>query len=188
MTTVYVIVKYITIAGTFLKAFFEHITCRVYEVLVEDGRYLPATEMCGHIEHEFIKTRKVSFGVCFFPFLFNLILGLIFTSLGSMNVYFLGEFYFKSGFPHLLNFFYLYLGISLLTNLFPQMEDALTLKELIYNKDTNLFIKIIAAPVFAILYCGVVLEKYGITFITSILFSFVLPYFYTWLLPLAVNI
>ena len=55
MTVIYVIVKYLTIVGTFTKAFFEHLSCRVYEVLIEDGRYLANSEMCGHIEHEFIR-------------------------------------------------------------------------------------------------------------------------------------
>ena len=168
MTTLYVIIKYFTIVGTFTKAFFEHLSCRIYEVLIEDGRYLAPTEMCGHVEH------------------FNLILGLVFTSVGALNVLHLGEFFTASGKINILNYVFLWLGISFLTNLFPQMEDALTLKELIYNKETNLFVKIIAAPIFAILYCGAKLERYGLTLITSILFAFVLPSIYGLFLPLAV--
>lgn len=186
MTTLYVIIKYFTIVGTFTKAFFEHLSCRIYEVLIEDGRYLAPTEMCGHVEHEFIKKRGVCFGICFFPFMFNLILGLVFTSVGALNVLHLGEFFTASGKINILNYVFLWLGISFLTNLFPQMEDALTLKELIYNKETKLFVKIIAAPIFAILYCGAKLERYGLTLITSILFAFVLPSIYGLFLPLAV--
>jgi len=47
MKTVYLIVKYITVAGTFLQAFFEHLSCRMYSVLIEDGRYLRANEICS---------------------------------------------------------------------------------------------------------------------------------------------
>ena len=129
MTTVYIIVKYLTFVGAYMKGFFEQLSCRVYEVLIEDGRYLTATELCGHVEHEIIKKRSVSFVVCFFPFLFNIILGLVFVSVGSMNVYFLGEFFtYNKGIVHILNFVFLWLGISMLTNLFPQIEDALTLR------------------------------------------------------------
>ena len=184
MTTVYIIVKYLTFVGAYMKGFFEQLSCRVYEVLIEDGRYLTATELCGHVEHEIIKKRSVSFGVCFFPFLFNLILGLVFVSVGSMNVYFLGEFFnYNKGIVHILNFVFLWLGISMLTNLFPQIEDALTLRELIYGKNTNIVLKILAAPIFAVLYCGAFLERWGITFLTSIAFSLAVPSIYATFLP-----
>lgn len=64
----------------------------MYDVLIEDGRYLRSNEMCGHIEHELIKKRGTVFGVCFFPFLFNLLIGLILTAAGSVNIFYLGEF------------------------------------------------------------------------------------------------
>ena len=175
MSILYMIVKYITVPGTYMKAFFEHLSCRTYEVLVEDGRYLRANEMCGHIEHEIIKKRGMSFGVCFFPFLFNLILGLVFVTVGAMNVYYVGEFFSGSGNVKIINFIFLWLGISFLTNLFPQVEDAITMKELIYSKNTNIVGKIFAAPIFAILYCGAYLEKWGITLLTSVAFSFAVP-------------
>lgn len=184
MNTIYIAVKYLTVIGSYMKAFFEHFTCRVYDVLIEDARYLTATELCGHIEHEIIKKRSVSFGVCFFPFLFNLIFGMIFTSVGAMNIYYMGEFFTaEKGIVHIVNFLFLWIGISMLTNLFPQIEDALTLRELIYSENTNIVLKILASPVFAILYCGAFLEKWGITFITSVLFSFSLPVIYAMILP-----
>ena len=34
----------------------------MYDVLIEDGRYLRSNEMCGHIEHELIKKRGTAFG------------------------------------------------------------------------------------------------------------------------------
>lgn len=184
MTAIYVISKYFTVVGTYVKAFFEHVCCRVYEILVEDGRYLPANEMCGHIDHEIIKRRSASFGVCFFPFLFNLLIGMVFISVGAMNVYYIGEFFTKSGFVNIVNFLFLWLGVSFLTNLFPSVEDAITLKGLIYSKQTNIFVKIIASPVFAVLYIGAFLESKGITLLTSIAFSFAVPEIYTHILPL----
>lgn len=63
MRAVYLTVKYITIVGTFLQGFFEHLSCRMYDVLIEDGRYLRSNEMCGHIEHELIK-REALHSVC----------------------------------------------------------------------------------------------------------------------------
>lgn len=189
MRIVYLAVKYITIIGTFLQAFFEHLTCRAYEILIEDGRYLRKNEMCGHIEHELIRKRSTIFAMCFFPFLFNLLLGLVAVSVGSVNVYYLGEFFTEKGFPHFLNFLFLWVGISALTNLFPQWEDALTLKEEIYGKGkSNLFVKIIAAPIFGILYAGAYLQRYGLTLVTSIAFSFAVPYILSTFVPALYNL
>ena len=177
MRIVYLIVKYITLPGTFLQAFFEHLTCRVYEVLVEDGRYLRANEMCGHIQHELVRKRSTSFGICFFPFLFNLIAGLMLTAVGAVNVLYLGEFFTSGGSVHILNFLFLWVGISCLT-------DALTFKELLYGKGkSNLFVKIIAAPVFAVLYVGSYLQKWGATLLTSAAFAYALPYILGTFLP-----
>ena len=109
MRAVYLTVKYITIVGTFLQGFFEHLSCRMYDVLIEDGRYLRSNEMCGHIEHELIKKRGTAFGVCFFPFLFNLLIGLILTAAGSVNIFYLGEFFMSadSKVPNFPNFLFL---------------------------------------------------------------------------------
>ena len=184
MRIVYLIVKYITLPGTFLQAFFEHLTCRVYEVLVEDGRYLRANEMCAHIQHELVRKRSTSFGICFFPFLFNLIAGLMLTAVGAVNVLYLGEFFTSGGSVHILNFLFLWVGVACLTNLFPQTEDALTFKELLYGKGkSNLFVKIIAAPVFAVLYAGSYLQKWGATLLTSAAFAYALPYILGTFLP-----
>ncbi len=188
MRVVYLIVKYITLIGTFLQAFFEHLTCRVYEVLIEDGRYLRPNEMCGHVEHEIIRKRSVAFGVCFFPFLFNLLVGLISVCVGAVNVYYLGEFFTTGGMVHFMNFLFLWMGISCLSNLFPQWEDALALKEEIYGKGkSNLFVKIIAAPIFACFYGGAFLQKYGITLLTSVAFSFAVPYILGLFVPQVYN-
>lgn len=184
MTTLYVIIKVLTLPGTYVKAFFEHVACRVYEVLIEDGRYLPANEMCGHIEHELIKRRGVSFGVCFFPFIFNLLIGLVFISVGSMNVFYVGEFFTKGGFVNIVNFVFLWCGISFLTNLFPSLEDALTLKGLIYSKESKAVVKIFATPIFAILFCGAYLERYCVTFLTSIALSLLVPEIFAHILPI----
>lgn len=185
MKIVYLIVKYITIVGTFLQAFFEHLTCRLYGVLIEDGRYLRSNEMCGHIEHELLKKRSTIFGVCFFPFLFNLLFGLVLTGVGSMNIFCLGEFFTSTGMVHFANFLFLWVGISCLTNLFPQMEDALALKEALYGKDShlNIVLKILAAPIFAILYAGAYLQQWGVTLLTSIGFSFLMPLIFRSFLP-----
>lgn len=175
MKTLGLIVKYFTFIGAYTHGFFEHLACRMCGVLIEDARYLRANEMCGFTDHELIRKRSASFCVCFFPFCMNLLFGLIFTAAGAVNLYYLGSFFTKGGFPHIVNFLLLWLGLSFLTNLFPSFEDALMLKEHLYGKDKNTAIKVLAAPVFGILYGGAYLLQYGGTLLTSIAFSVSLP-------------
>ena len=76
----------------------------------------------------------------------------------------------------------MYIGISLCANLFPQIEDVMMLKEnfFINNKKIS---KILVAPFYAIFFVGARLEKLGLTLLTSIAFSFVVPTILGWFVP-----
>ena len=75
MTIVYVITKYITVIGSILKGFWEHLFCRILGVPVSDARYLQATELCGHVEHDFTKTKAVTFFINYLPGMMNRLFG-----------------------------------------------------------------------------------------------------------------
>lgn len=170
MRIIYVIVKLITLPGAMLHAFFEHMSCRICKILVDDAKTVRTDEMLSHIEHELVKRRGASFDICFIPFIFNLFFGLTLLCSGSVAIFYLGSY------KNALLWFLLYMGIALLTNLFPQMEDVLMLKENVFNKKTNTAVKVIVAPFYALFYIGAQLEHFGLTLLTSISFAFVYPY------------
>lgn len=170
MRIIYVIVKLLTFPGAMTHAFFEHMSCRICKILVDDARTLRTDEMLSHIEHELVRRRGASFDICFMPFLFNLFIGITVLSSASVAVLYLGSY------KNALLWFLLYMGIAFLTNLFPQIEDVLMLKENVFNKETNTFIKVLAAPFYAIFYVGAQLERFGLTLFTSIGFAFAYPY------------
>ena len=170
MRIVYIIVKLLTLPGAMMHSFFEHLSCRICKVLVDDARTIRNDEMLSHIEHELVKRRGASFDICFIPFIFNLFFGIIFLATGSVAIIYLGAY--KSWMLWVL----FYLGISFLTNLFPQMEDVLMLKENVYKKKSNIFVKVIVAPFYGIFYVGAQLERFGLTLLTSLGFAYALPY------------
>lgn len=144
MNTVYVISKYITVIGSLLKGFWEHLICRMLAIPVQDARYLQANELCGHVEHDFTKTKAKTFFLCFLPTMMNIIFGWEMAAAGL-----LGLFKLQVQPSSLIFYVYivlLYLGISLLNNTAPLYEDALNNWDLIYGKDckTNIFVKIFA--------------------------------------------
>lgn len=170
MELIYKIVKYITFPGAVFKAFLEHLTCRLYEIPAEDIRSMQPNELCGHIEHELVRGRK-SFGVCFLPFILALISGLVVIAPATMSIMYIGEY-------NLVSILLLYFGISILTNMFPLMEDAYSMWESLYEEGSTAkkSSKILLAIPAGIIYAGALLERFGITFLTSIAFSFGLPY------------
>lgn len=171
MRILYVIVKALTIPGTVLHALWEHCLCRRFHCQVEDARYFQANELCGHVEHDFMPTRAKRFLICFLPFLFNLILGLLIVIPAGVHVFKLQQY---------TNIFYLltlWIGISLLTSLFPLAEDAFAMWESFYaaGNDANIAVKILLFPIIAILMAGSFLERWGITLLTSIAAAWFLP-------------
>ncbi len=182
MRMIYLIVKFLTLPGTMLHAFFEHVSCRSQNVLVEDARVIQANEMLGHIDHELIKKKGASFDICFIPFFLNFMLGLLTLSYGTTIIYYYGKL------TDIFAWVCLYSGISLWTNLFPQIEDVMMLKENYFDNNNKKISKILVAPFYGVFFVGARLEKWGLTLITSILASFAVPYFYGWFVPAIYNL
>ncbi len=184
----YLIAKTVTLPGTLLKAFFEHIACRLTLTAMDNDRYYQGNEMCGHVEHDLAERKGQAFVLCFFPFFLSCVLGLIFSWAGSIDIIALGEFR-RNEQVNLMGFLYLYLGLCFLTNMFPSTEDYLSFKELFYGKDSkNLFLKIILAPFFAIFFIGTKLEKCGLSLLTSAAFIFFMPQMLALFVPTLTNL
>ncbi|MBR3790101.1 MAG: hypothetical protein IKJ86_08930 [Clostridia bacterium] len=177
MTYIYVATRIITYFGTELRVLWEQIVCRFLKIPQEDTRTFKATEMCGHVEHELLKTLTESFLMCFVPFFMNFILGICILLTGSYRVFYIGDI----SIPSIV---FLVAGISLLANCAPSFEDALSFKDYLYSKDTSLFVKIILTPHFAVSYAAAFLERYSVTFVLAILFAWVFPTLFSFTFPL----
>lgn len=183
----YLIAKTITLPGTLLKAFLEHVACRLTLTAMENDRYYQGNEMCGHVEHDLAERKGQAFVLCFFPFIISCILGLIFSWAGSIDIIALGEFR-RNEQVNLMGFLYLYLGLCFLTNMFPSTEDYLSFKDLFYGKGSkNVFLKIILAPLFVIFFIGTKLEKCGLSLLTSAAFIFFMPQLLSLFVPAITN-
>lgn len=175
MVIVYEIIKFLTFPGALLKGFLEHLFCRIYRVPVEYSDYMQRNELCGHVEH-LLAPHKGSFGICFGPHLIMLLLGLVISFPGAMDLFYLGTF-------NWLSVILLYVGISFLTNAFPLVEDALNMWGELFSAESKTVSKVLLAVPAAIMYAGAYLEKYGLTLLTGAACAYVLP----WLLALLVG-
>ena len=73
MTSLYILIKYLTFPGALVRGMWEQIVCRFCKVPVEDNRYLRRDEMISHIDHEFMPKAQGAFAICFVPFFFNML-------------------------------------------------------------------------------------------------------------------
>lgn len=173
MEVVYAIIKIITFPGTILKGFFEQLACRIYKIPVTNNDYIQTNELCGHVEHDLVRGKK-SFAVCFLPFILNLLAGLAITTPATVLIFYIDK---SSVVFSIIAYFAAYLGISLLVNMFPLIEDSLSMWESLYGKESTatMVSKILLAPFAVILLCGSYLERYCITLITSLILAYYLP-------------
>lgn len=188
MRLIYVITKILTFPGALTKALFEQIMCRIFKCPVEDNRYLRTDEMCGHVDHELIERPIASYMFCFIPGLLNFLLAQILCLFPLINIGLLGNykgFVASSGLSSLIKeeamvntldfilpFFFAWVCVSLLTNIFPLIEDAVVMKE--QYKKLNPVLKVVFFPGYIVMRIGAVLEKYGITFLLLVALTFVI--------------
>lgn len=169
MDTLFFITRILTFFGSALRCFWEFIACRLLKLPIEDTRCFKTNEMCSHIEHELTEKTSHAFFLCFLPFIINLLLGTCFLVYSSY-------FIFYAGIVSLTSVLMLIIGISLYSNLFPSIENALSLKDYVFSEDSSIAVKILLAPFTYLMLAGAFVEKYSITVLTSIIAAIAFPF------------
>lgn len=163
MSVIYVISKYLTVIGSFLKGFWEQLFCKILNIPVQDARYLQANELCGHVEHDFTKSKIITFLLCYLPGFMNRLFGY-----GMVIGGYLGLFYLRVPSNTVIFWVYLvflYVGVSLLCNNAPLYEDALNNWSLLYGKGekTNIVAKFFAFIPSVYMLAAAWMEKYALS-------------------------
>lgn len=166
MTILYIITKILTFPGAYLRAFWEHLTCRLLRLPVERDGYLHLDETCGHVEHAMASKRFAAFLIETGPGFMNFITGLPLFLCGVIQLRILGVRYGDVQWLFVVYAAALYLGASLLCSLFPMVEDALNAHFLIYQAPgKNPVGMVFAAVPHFIALAGAYLEKYCLPFL-----------------------
>ena len=176
MTGLYVLVKAICFPGTFLKAFWEHLSCRTLGVpIYAADTYISGNILSGHISMIPAETPGKSFFVCFLPSLVNFLIGFPAFAAGVLTLGYLGVDVIDpvSGkfCPMFIVYVLLYLfGSSCLCNLFPYTQDALHMWRMHFGKtgQAGMVRKVFAFLPICILTGGAYLERFCVTFLASV--------------------
>lgn len=171
MTALYIASKILTFPGAFIKGFWEQLTCKLLGLPVEVPGYLRIDEACGHVEHAFPKKGWPAYLVATGPAFMNFNIGLWIFLAGFLNLRFMGITPADSTAFFVIYVVMTYVGISMLCNVFPLVEDAMNLYDLLYRqKKGNAAGRFFAYIPTAITYAGAYLEKYCVTPLLWIVF------------------
>lgn len=167
MRILYVIGKYITFPGAFLRAFWEQVTCLLLGLPVENTGYLRADEMCGHIEHVLPKKASAAYISATAPGVMSLIAGLPLTIFGIINLRVLGVAPADSVLLFVIYILILYAGVSVMCCLHPQFEVAQNLWDITLEKLRSKDTKSKVGGIFMFLpalctYIGAILERFSV--------------------------
>ncbi len=167
MRIIYVIGKFITFPGAFLRAFWEHLTCLLLGIPVEHTGYLRADEMCGHIEHFLPKKMGAAFVSAVAPGVMGLVSGLPMAATGLANLRFMGATFGDSPVLFIIYIIMSYVGVSIMCCLHPQYEIAVNLWEITVSKLRSRKAKSVIAAVLTVVpswlvYFGALLERFSV--------------------------
>ncbi len=167
MRIIYVIGKYITFPGAFLRAFWEHLTCLLLGSPVENTGYLRADEMCGHIEHYLPQKTAAAFVQAIAPGIMGMLTGFPIFAFGFANLRFMGCTFNDSAVLFILCIAAIYVGISIMCSLHPSYEVALNLWEIVVEKIKSKSAKSKIIGVLLLFpsrwaYLGAILEKFSV--------------------------
>lgn len=166
MTKLYIASKILTFPGAYLRGFWEQLTCKILGLPVEVPGYLRIDEACGHVEHVMAKKGFAAYLMATGPGFMNFMTGLPIFLAGFLNLNYMGITSKDSVGLFVFYVLMMYVGVSLLCNLFPLVEDAMNLTDLLYKqKKGNIVGRIFAAIPAGITYVGAFLEKYCITLV-----------------------
>ncbi|MCL2508712.1 MAG: hypothetical protein FWF05_06005 [Oscillospiraceae bacterium] len=176
MKTIYVISKWLTFPGAFMKGFFEHLTCRLLKVKIyEADKYVTNNLLSGHVYMLPPESAAKSFFVCFLPGLLNFLFGLGSYAAALMTLGYLGVGFTdaQSQTQNPMFVFYcvlLYFGASMMCNIFPYRDDISHARELLYGGESKSggAAKVLFFIPAAVMKAGSVLERYGLTVLFNI--------------------
>ncbi len=178
MTKLYIALKILTFPGAYIRGFWEQLTCKILGLAVEVPGYLRIDEACGHVEHAMAKKGFASYLIATGPGFMNFMTGVPLFLAGFLNLKYMGITAADSLGYFIFYVLLLYAGISMLCNLFPLVEDAMNLFDVVYaKKKSGIIARILMFIPSAVTYAGAYLEKYCATVIlwaVAMVFAFVI--------------
>ncbi len=139
------LVSIATFPGVIVHELAHQLFCRITRVAVLDVCYFRLKNPAGYVTHEIptepIKQLLIGIG----PFLINTTLGALIALPGAIPVIRFGD-------GHTIDYFFIWLGISIAMHSFPSIQDAKNIWNGIKKEETPMWLRILATPIVGLIY------------------------------------
>lgn len=164
------IISAVTFIGVIVHELAHQLFCRLLGIPVFEVKYFQLDNPSGYVLHEKTDKPLANFIVSVGPFLVNTVLGSVILLPAAVEIIL-----FKN-YKNILSLVLAWLGISILMHSFPSTGDAAAMTEsILKNKNVNIFVKIIVAPVIGLIYLGSIGSFFWLDLIYALGVGLLLP-------------
>jgi hypothetical protein len=139
----------VTFPGVIVHEMAHQLFCRLFGLSVLDVCYFRIGNPAGYVLHEPARTPLGQIMVSVGPFLVNTVIGAVLSLPAAIQAL-----QFESG--SLLDYFLLWLGVSIAMHAFPSTGDAQVMKHAVSSPYAPLWAKILGYPLVGLIYAGAI--------------------------------
>ncbi len=162
------LVSIATFPGVIVHELAHQIFCRFNRVAVLEVCYFQFKQPSGYVVHEIPSKSSHYIWIGIGPFLINTILGAIISLSAAIPVL-----KFSSG--SILDYFLIWLGVSVAMHSFPSTGDAQNIWQAIKSKETPIMLKIIGRPIVGLIYLGAIGSVFWLDLLYGIGVAMLIP-------------
>lgn len=162
------IISLVTFPGVIVHEAAHQLFCRICRVSVLDTCYFRYGNPCGYVVHEKPDKEYKSIIIGIGPFIVNTVLGALISMPAAIPVITFGTGSFE-------DYFLIWLGVSIAMHAFPSTGDAANMWQAVKSSDTSLILKLISAPIVALIYLGAIGSVIWLDYIYGIAISALIP-------------
>lgn len=140
-----IVISLLTFPGIIVHEIAHQLFCRWYKVPVFKVVYFQAKNPLGYVVHERAQSRLQTVMISIGPFFLNTFLGALIALPAAMPV-----FEFNNAGP--LDYFLIYLGVSIAMHAFPSRGDAGNVLAIAQSKETPLWLRVVSYPIVGLIY------------------------------------
>jgi hypothetical protein len=142
-----IVISAVTFPGVIVHELAHQLFCRFFKVPVFKVVYFQFENPMGYVIHEAPANKWHSIWISIGPFIINSFLGALIALPASLPVFVLHD-------ARPLDYLLIYLGVSIAMHAFPSTGDANVIWQVVKDKNTNLFVRIVGYPIVGLIYLG----------------------------------
>ena len=169
-----IVITIVTFPGVIVHELAHQLFCRWFKVPVFKVVYFQAANPAGYVVHETPVHKWQTILISIGPFIVNTVIGALVALPASLPV-----FKFDSAGP--LDYLLIYLGVSIAMHSFPSRGDANSIWDMVSEKATPWWVKLLGYPVVGLIYLGSIGSMFWLDLIYGVGVVMAFPTLIAWL-------